>query len=118
MVVRTLKLRRFGGDPDRRLPTYPFAYLADDRVDLSGLLELHLSGSEPGRHQLGSPICRPKETETVQLVATMNGAMHEGVHYVRQRSADKDRHFEIWRWWCGASDRRAVRPRPYRASGA
>jgi hypothetical protein len=71
-----------------------FAHLADDRGDLGRLLEPRIRIRTVGLTNFADR----KKTETLLLVATMNGAMHEGFDYVRREDEGTTTgHVEMWR---------------------
>ena len=88
-IVSTLTLQRFGGDEPfcpiaDAAATYPFAYSADDRIDLGRLLEPHYPDPNGAVADWARQFVDRKEIETLQLLATMNDAVHESFGYVRR----------------------------------
>jgi transglutaminase-like putative cysteine protease len=88
-IVSTLKLQRFGGDEPfcpiaTAAATYPFAYSADDRIDLGRLLEPHYPDPNGAVADWAHQFVDRKEIETLQLLATMNDAVYESFDYVRR----------------------------------
>jgi len=88
-IVSTLELQRFGGDEPfcpiaAAAATYPFAYSADDRIDLGRLLEPHYPDPNGAVADWAQQFVDHKAVETLQLLATMNSAIHESFDYVRR----------------------------------
>ena len=88
-IVSTLKLQRFGGDEPMcpiaaAAATYPFAYSEDDRIDLGRLLEPHYPDPSGAVSDFAHQFVDRREIETLQLLASMNGAIHESFDYVRR----------------------------------
>ena len=88
-IVSTLELQRFGGDEPigpmaGAAATYPFAYSADDRIDLGRLLEPHYPDPSGALADWAHQFVDRKEIETLQLLAAMNGGINEGFDYVRR----------------------------------
>jgi transglutaminase-like putative cysteine protease len=88
-IVSTLKLQRFGGDEPfcpiaAAAATYPFAYSADDRTDLGRLLEPHYPDPNGALAAWAHQFVDRKDIETLQLLATMNDAVHESFDYLRR----------------------------------